>query len=280
MRYIYNAPESATDTRYTYHWKILETALEKTRKDYGAFVLEPSPPMSERRQAVELMNNTGRLTVMYQTPTPELDRALATVPIPVDRNLAGYRILLIRKQDRARFANVKSLDDLRQFRFGQGLDWIDVNILRASGLNVVTGSSYEGLFEMLANGRFDIFPRGAVEVIDEYEQRRHALPDIEIEPNLILYYPQPMYFWFPKTPQGQRLATRAEAGMRRMIADGSYDSLFSEYQDRKIRQLDLAHRMIIRINNPNLGRETQFAETRLWFEPRSYRPRSTGGSQP
>ena len=272
MRYIYNAPESTSDTRYAYHWKILETALEKTRRDFGSYELVPSRRMTEKRQTFELTNNPGHLTVMYLSTTQELERTLVPVRIPVDRNLGGYCIFLIRKQDRSRFESVKTLDDLRRFSFGLGLDWIDIGILQFSGFRVVTGSSYEGLFEMLANGRFDVFLRGAVEIVDEYEGRRAALPDLEIEPNLIFYYRLPMYFWFPKTPEGMRLAARAEAGMRRMIADGSYDRIFSEYQDYKIRRLDLQHRRIFRIPNPNLGPETPLADTRLWFDPKSYRP--------
>ena len=272
MHYVYNAPESPSDTRYAYHWKILQTALEKTRANYGPYVLEPSRVMSERRQTYELTNATGLLTVMYLSTTPELEQTLIPVRIPVDRNLGGYGILLIRKQDRPRFDSVRTLDDLKRFSIGQGLGWIDIGILQRTGFRVVTGSSYEGLFEMLANGRFDVFLRGAVEIVDEFEQRRKSLPDLDIEPNLILYYPLPMYFWFPKTPEGQRLAARAEAGMRKMIADGSYDRIFSEYQDYKIRRLKLQQRRIIRIGNPNLGPETPIADSRLWFDPRTYRP--------
>ena len=272
MRYLYNAPESASDTRYAYHWQILRTALEKTRTDYGPYVLEPSQVMSEKRQTYELTNATGHLTVMYQSETRELERLLIPVRIAVDRNLAGYRILLIRKEDRARFAAIRSLEDLRTFRYGAGLDWIDVDILQSNGLRVVTGSSYEGLFEMLANRRFDVFPRGAVEIIDEFQQRRSGLPELEIEPNLALYFPQPSYFWFPRTPEGQRLAARAEAGMRRMILDGSYDRIFAEYQDPKIRQLRLSERRIFPIGNPHLGPEVPLSDMRRWFDPKTYHP--------
>ncbi len=272
MRYVYDAPESASDTRYAYQWKILETALEKTRDEYGPYWLTPSKAMSERRQAYELVHGTGKLTVMYLSTTPEFERTLIPVRIPVDRNLGGYGVFLIRKQDAGRFGAIRTLNELRQFSYGLGLDWIDVGILRASGFRVVTGSTYEGLFEMLENKRFDVFLRGAVEVLDEYEARSRMLPDLEIEPSLILYYPLPMYFWFHDSADGRQLAARAEAGMRKMIADGSYDRIFAEYQDEKIRRLNLRGRRILRIENPNLGKETPFADRRLWFDPQTYRP--------
>jgi len=271
MEYIYHPPESALDVRYMYHWEILRTALEKTKDKWGPYRMVPSEFMTEQRQAFELKHATGKLTVMYLSTTPEFEKTLVPIRIPVDKNLGGYSVFLIRKEDRARFANIRSLDDLRKFRFGMGLGWIDVDILRASRFKVVTGSSYEGLFEMLAQKRFDIFLRAAVEVLDEYDKRKKRLPDLYIEDNFILYYPLPMYFWFPKTDEGRRLAARAEEGMRMMIADGTYDRIFDKYQRHKILRLRLKERKIFRIPNPNLGPEMPMFDQRLWFDPATYK---------
>jgi ABC-type amino acid transport substrate-binding protein len=267
MRYIYDAPESALDKRYEYHWEILRTALERTEEKYGPYVMQSSVFMTENRQAFELRNATGNLTVMYLSTTPEFERDLIPVRIPVDKNLGGYCVFLINRQDQNRFANIQSFDDLKQFTYGLGLGWIDVGILKSNGLKVVTGSNYDGLFEMLANHRFDIFLRAAVEVLGEYDERKDRLPSLTIEPNIILYYPLPMYFWFSKTPEGKRLADRAREGMMSMIADGTYDRIFFAYQQWKIDRLDLKHRRIFKINNPYLGPETPFADKRLWYDP-------------
>jgi hypothetical protein len=270
MRYVFDAPESARDVRYVYHWKILEAALERTRAKYGPYVLTPSVVMSERRQVDELEKGSDKLTVMYLSTLPELERDLVPVRIPVDRNLGGYCVFLIRADDQRRFDAVETRADLDRFQFGLGLGWIDVDILRRSGLRVVPGSSYDGLFEMLVNRRFDIFLRSAVEVVDEYEQRRAEMPELHIEDRLLFYYPLPMYFWFAKTDRGRRLAARAEEGMRAMIADGTYARIFSEHQDEKIRRLRLKDRKVIRIENPFLGPETPFADAALWFDPQTY----------
>ena len=271
MVYIHHPPESALDVRYHYHWEILRTALDKTTKKWGPYRMTASAFMTERRQAFELRNATGKLTVMYLGTTPDFERNLIPIRIPVDRNLGGYCIFLIRKGEQPRFDAVRSLADLRKFRYGLGLGWLDVDILRHSGFRVVTGSSYEGLFEMLVQKRFDVFLRGAVEVLDEYDARKKALPDLAIEEHLVFYYPLPMYFWFSKTAEGKRLAARAEEGMRMMIADGTYDRIFDRYQRGKIERLRLKERTIYRIDNPNLGAETPFKDKRLWFDPRTYK---------
>ena len=271
MTYVHHPPESPRDVRYLYQWQVLRTALEKTRRKWGPYRMVTSEVMTERRQAYELRNATGKLTVMYLGTTPEFERELLPVRIPVDRNLGGYGIFLIRAGEQARFDAVRTLADLKAFTYGLGLGWIDVEILKSNGLNVVTGSSYDGLFEMLVNRRFDVFLRSAVEVLDEYEQHKTDLRDLRIEDSLILYYPLPMYFWFAQTPEGRLLAERTEAGMRIMLADGSYDEIFDRFQRSKIERLHLKTRTTYRIENPLLGPETPLADKRLWFDPKTYR---------
>jgi hypothetical protein len=276
MTYVIHAPESSLDVRYLYHWEILRTALERTIPTWGAYQIVQADLMTERRQTFEMKNATGKLTVMYLGTNPDLERSLIPVRIPVDKGLGSNCILLIRKGDQEKIDAVQSITDLRRLSFGLGLGWIDVDVLKANGLRVVTGSSYDGLFEMLLNRRFDVFPRAAVEVLDEYVQRKEALPDLRIEENLIFYYPMPMYFWFPKTPNGQRLAARASDGMWKMIEDGTYDRIFDKHQKDRIERLHLKTRRLIQIGNPLLGPETPFADARLWFDRKTYKDAGAG----
>src|SRR3954470_10611461 len=97
MRYIYHAPESSLDVRYLYHWEILRTALERTTPRWGPYRMVPSGFMTERRQAFELKNATGKLTVMYLSTTPDFEQHLIPIRIPVDKNLGGYCVFLIRR---------------------------------------------------------------------------------------------------------------------------------------------------------------------------------------
>lgn len=272
MVYVYNAPESAIDVRYNYHWEILRTALEKTKFKYGEFGMVKSQVMLESRQTFEMINATDALSVMYLGTTPKLERNLIGIHIPVDKNLGGYSIFLVRKELKDDFRNITTLDELKKFTFGLGLGRIDVGILQSNGFKVVTGSSYEGLFEMLVNKRFDIYLRESGEIFNELEERKTTLPDLCIEENVCLYYPRPMYFWFQKTAQGRMLAERAEEGMRMMIKDGTYDQIFDKYQQAKIEKLRLNARRIFTIRNPFLVPETPFENKQLWFDPKTYQP--------
>lgn len=270
MVYIHNAQESENDHRYDYHWEILRTALEYTERRFGPFQLYPSSPMTEKRQVFELSNQTGKLTVMFRGADQNLENNLTPVRIPVDLNLAGYMIFLIRKEDQDLFDGINTLDDLRQYSIGLGADWLDIEVLESNGFNVITGTNYDGLFRMLLNKRFDCFQRSAVEILDEYDQRKSTMGNLHIEKNLILYYPWPMYFWFSDNAEGILLAERAEEGMLQMIEDGTYYRIFDKYFEEDIARLNLSDRRLLRISNPLLSPETPLDDDRLWFDPQNH----------
>ncbi|MDP3815655.1 MAG: hypothetical protein Q8Q83_11365, partial [Pseudomonas sp.] len=199
--------------------------------------------------------------------TQALEEALLPIRIPIDKGLLGYRVFLIQAEDQPRFAAVQSLEQLRQFSFGQQRDWSDVAIYKAAGLPVVTGSSYEGLFRMLMARRFDAFGRGVTEVSGELAHWRAKYPQMAIENELLLYYPLPVYFWFPRTPEGSRHVQRVEEGMLALIADGTLDRLFVEEYGATIESLGLRERRMLRIANPALPPGQPFDNKAYWFDP-------------
>ncbi len=229
MTYIYHGPESEADIRYNYHWEILIRALEITEAEYGAFIMKAADRMTENRQILEMKLATGKLTVMIRETSKEYEKILLPVRIPIDKDLIGYRVFLIRKSDQVKFNEIQTIEELKKFSIGQGAGWGDVEILRAAGFKVHTGEVYEKLFFMLVNNRFDIFSRGVAEVIDEYEQRKKSMPDLHIEETILFYYPLPTYFWFPKNDNGTYLAERVKKGMLKMIANGTFDRIFMKY---------------------------------------------------
>ncbi len=265
--FIHNAPETADDRRYDYHWRVLRAALEATREKYGAYILEPGLPMSEKLQVVEMQRARGVLNTMVLDATVALEETLQPVKIPVDKGLLGYRVFLIPAELQSRFSSVQSFEQLRQFSFGQQREWSDVAIYKAAGLEVVTGSSYEGLFRMLMLGRFDAFGRGVTEVSGELEHWRKDYPQMAIENELLLYYPLPVYFWFPRNEEGSRHAQRVEEGMRAIVANGTLDRLFTEEYAATIKKLGLDRRRVFRIGNPQLPPGQPFDNKAYWFSP-------------
>jgi len=265
---IYPLTGGGGDSRYDYDWDVLRTALHKTDARFGAFSMRQYDiPMSPQRVSQELRTPGGHINILVRATDPGLEKDFLPIRLPADRGLLSYRVLLVRTDQLPRFAKVRTLQDLRSLRAGLGMDWADVPILRAAGLPVVEGRTYDGLFAMLDAGRFDYFSRGVDEAFRELGERRARHPQLAIEPTLLLRYPLPVYFFVRRDAEGERLARRIEAGLELMIKDGSLDALFEHYKLGVIRQANLKQRRVIEIPNPELSPQTPLTRKELWYNP-------------
>ncbi|WP_338848095.1 hypothetical protein V8J88_04635 [Massilia sp. W12] len=268
--------ESSHDSRYQYDWEVLRMALERTEERYGPYAMEASEEkMTPARVTQEMLSTAeqSRLNVMVRATNPGLEQKLRPIRIPVDRGLLGFRIFLVRKANLPQFAAVRTLDDLRRLRAGQGRGWVDVQILQAAGLPVVEGSNYEGLFGMLQSQRFDYFSRAADEALREFQERSSHFPELAIEPSLLLHYPLPRYFFVRRDAQGGLLAERIESGLEAMLKEGSLQAVFLKHKADLIARAGLSQRRVLKIPNPTLSEQTPLARSALWFDPFSGKTR-------
>ncbi len=265
LQVMVQGPESSGDNRNDYYWEVLQAALEKTRGQWGDFRLTVGASMNGLRAVEELQ--MGNLNLVLRSTSPELERACRPIRIPLDKGLRGYRVFLIRRQLQARLDQVRTLDDLKRFSIGQQAAWNDVEVLEKNGFKVVKGGKYDGLFGMLANGRFDLFSRSVIEVGDELRSQQARYPDLVVERNLLLYYPFAPYLFVRRDAGGEQLALRIEAGLNLMFKDGSFDKKFNVLKAPIEQELNLAGRRLLRIPNPLLPPETPLRNSELWFTP-------------
>ncbi|RME75941.1 MAG: ABC transporter substrate-binding protein [Planctomycetota bacterium] len=258
---------SENDTRSAYFVELLRLALDKTAATDGPVRLEPSRALMRQGRALASLARRQHIDVAWSMTSREREALVRPVRIPLLKGLLGYRVLLVRKGEAARFASIEDLAGLRRLRAGQGADWPDVQILEANGLPVVKSSSYEGLFGMLARGRFDYLPRGVTEVWEEL--RTHATLPIELEPHLLLHYPSAIYFFVAKDDTA--LAERLERGLRAALADGSFDALLRSHPATRpaFERTHFERRRILELTNPLLPEQTPLDDERLWFHPPS-----------
>ena len=249
MSFVYHLDDTGRDVRNHYLWRIMRQSLERTRDEFGDYELKSAHMMREQGRIYVLEHGFGGINVSVIPDQPGLDQKVIRVPIPADSGILGYRVMLIREGEQARFDRIRTAADLQGIRFGLLESWTSTEIMRAAGLEVVAGTSYEGLFQMLAAGRFDAFDRSIVEIIPEYDVRSKELPGLVIERHLVLRYPMPVYFCFPKSEDGQRRADRLALGLSRMTADGSLKAIFDEELGPYFKRLDLAHRRVIELPN-------------------------------
>ncbi|WP_394236529.1 substrate-binding periplasmic protein [Pseudomonas anguilliseptica] len=247
-----------------YALALLSAALERTP---GRYQLQPTPvPMAQSRALLAIEHDSKSVQVMWTMTTREREARLLPIRIPIYRGLIGWRVLMQRGNAAEQLASVENLDELKRFNFGQRHDWPDTAILRANDLKVVTSQHYRGLFQMLAAGRFDLFPR---EVVVAWQEQARAEEDglaLSIDNHLLLHYPTAFYFFTSRNRAD--LAADIERGLEAMIADGSFQRLFEQYHGDTLRQANLHQRRIIELHNPDLPPATPFARKELWFQPK------------
>lgn len=257
----YSWPESMLeDERSHFPIALLHLALSKSDKSYQ---LRPSKTDLAQQRTIQLVATQGGTDVVWTFTTAELEQKLQPIRIPIDRGLLGWRLLLIRATDEARFAALSTTAELAAMTAVQGHDWPDVKVLQQNNFKVVTGANYQGLFEMLRLGRADYFPRSINEI--HYEHRTQSKGELLIAEGLALFYPAPMYYFVNK--EDTELAQAIDRGLREAIADGSFRTLFLQHFADDIEQAKLNGRKIFRLENPELSDLTPLSNRELWFDP-------------
>lgn len=254
--------ESQNDPRNQYFLDLLRLTLDKTVDADGAYSIQACDQRMPQRRALKQMQKQRCINLVWTMTSAEREQQALAIRIPLLKGLLGQRVLMIRKQDAARFKDIETLSQLGEMIAGQGIGWPDVDILKANQLPVIEGPLYEGLFIMLQRGRFDYMPRGLTEFELELEQRAYL--NLMVEPHLLLSYTSPVYFFVSR--DNHQLATRLEKGLRLAIEDGSFEALFRRYNYHKLVEL-LEQRRVIKLFNPSLSAETPVNEDSLWVIP-------------
>ncbi len=260
-RIVYPRHLAAQDSQISYFLELMRLALARSGQ---AYELQPTRlEMVQSRALMELAGQRPSIDVFWTMSDARREQRLLPIRVPLERGLIGWRLALVRAGDTARFATVRSLAELARFSAGQMPDWPDTEILRANGLPVSTSSHYQGLFEMLARGRFDYFPRSVLEIDAELEAFGHG--SLVIEPGLLLHYPAALYLFV--RPGRPRLAADLRQGMAALVADGTLERLARRQFGAMMQRHGLLQRRVLRLANPLLSPQTPLQQRALWFQP-------------
>lgn len=211
-----------------YFYRLLDLALAKTVATDGDYEVVIYPEIINYERYLQGVK-TGIMDVIWTNTDKSREIELLPIHIPILKDLNSYRIFFIRKKDQAIYDKIKTLDDLRALKAGQGTTWPDTTLLRNNGFQVITAIRQDSLQKMLASKRFDFYPRGLYEVWRE--QAANTDPNITIEKNLMIYYDSPIYFFVNK--KNKKLADRIARGLTIAINDGSFDRLFFSVENFK-----------------------------------------------
>jgi ABC-type amino acid transport substrate-binding protein len=254
---------SKGDDPEAYVVELLRQALARSSGEYQLHPSYRSMPQSRAEQSLE--QNDGSVQLMWAMTTRAREESLLPVRIPIYKGLIGWRVLLVRREDKDWLAKVHSAEDLKPLRIGQRADWPDTRILRSNGLQVITSQSYDSLFRMLDAGRFDLFPREVVVAWNEQARSSQEGLNLEVDEHIVIHYPTAFYFFTSRARAD--LAVSIERGLEEMVADGSFDALFQQHHGATLKRVGLERRRVIELENPDLPPQTPFQRQELWYHP-------------
>jgi hypothetical protein len=243
-----------------YPVRLLRMALERSGQ---AYALQPTSVMMRQNRALAELQAGRVVDVLWTMTSQQRERDLLPVRIPLDMGLIGWRLLLIRKRDAARFGAIRQAAELQALDALQGHDWPDTEILRANHYKVQTASDYAGMFKMLESGRVDYFPRAVFEVW--HEAAAFADQGLVVAPGLALHYPSAFYFFVKKS--NTALAAALQHGLEQMLADGSYTRVFQDYFGDMITRSALEKRRVFELHNGLLSAAMPLARREFWYRP-------------
>lgn len=209
------------ETTSQYYAQALQLALSKTRTKSETIQIDFHPAAVNRERA-RLLVKQNVIDVIWSTSNKEREAELTAVKFNLLRGINEYRLLLIRADDQSRFDAVNTMIDLQKLKIGSGTRWSDTDIYRFNGLPVVTSYAYRPMFRMLKIKRFDYMARSIQEL--QYEVEHYGAMGLVVEKNLVLHYPQPIYFFVNNT--NSALADRIKRGLEIAQKDGSLEALF------------------------------------------------------
>ncbi len=242
---------------------LLELALSKQARPFSITLPEGTGKMTAV-DVMAILKDPGDDQFNLYAAGTSIDYETTALPIrvPLMRGLLGTRILAIPKDTQDKFLNVKKLSDFQGMTFLQGIGWGDIAILEGAGLGVKTDRK-EILYDLITDSAADAYPRGAVEILTE--RRKHAHLDYDIEKEIALIYDRfPFYFFTGK--HNQELADIITQGFEKAYADGSFIRFFRTHpMIREIFvELNLEDRRLVRLENPNLTKETAGIPEHYW----------------
>lgn len=242
----YPKPEAEFDERVGYPLSLLRLALKES-PELAHIQLKVADMKMPRGRALKILENNLGIDIFWSIASEQRKADLRAIDYPIFQGLFGYRLLLINESHKNKFQNIENKSELQVLLAGLGHDWPDLTILQKNGYAVQGSSSYAGLFDMLRRGRVDYLPRSIFEIQAEFE---HFVGDgLVIEPNIALHYPVIFHFFVAK--ENELLASKIEASLNALDANGKTKVLFDALHQHIIEEANLEKRTVFELElNP------------------------------
>ncbi|RYG10533.1 MAG: hypothetical protein EOO07_22010 [Chitinophagaceae bacterium] len=260
VMYVRHYDQGYTPSIKAYQRDLLQLMLQNTVPSFGAYSLELfTTPLSTNRSKLTLQQG-DQVNILFASEWQGLgvsDEQVLSLELPIYYGLHGLRQLIVRTQDREYFSKIKTLEDFKILRCGQGARWLDVNIYRANNIVVNEGQSFVNLMPMLQKRRFDYLPLSVLETDRVFSERAPELKDLIVLDDLMIFYPLPSFLFFPTAEQ--RLLERLRAGFADIEKRGELLPLFESHFSSVPKILSGQRKRLIMLDNPGLTAEKNAA---------------------
>ena len=259
------SPRANIDPVYDYFVELTRLVLSKNEHLYpkSKLVFIGSKGVTQGRRLVLLEH--GYVDIIWSGTNAKREARYLPVRFPLFRGLLGYRVLLIRQEDKEKFLQIKIPSQLKKLNACQGAHWPDSDILEANGYFVSRVVHFNAMFKMLSKKRCDYFPRAIFEGYAEQKEIVQHFPNIILMDELILHYNFPFYYFVEKN--NTVLAERLENGLMTALADGSFMNLMRTHRVSK-HLFPLARwksKRYFELSNDILGKELLLKNEQFWL---------------
>ncbi|MBC05485.1 MAG: hypothetical protein CMO10_04245 [Thalassospira sp.] len=239
----------AWDQYSEYHVDLLRLAARLSSEDITITPICMDYPTEERR--IPMLQAGKEINTVFFGTNAKREEVLLPAYVPIYLGTTGVRLFMTREDMLDDLSDVQSVEDLQKFSMGQGLGWPDNAILEDNGFSVAVGR-YATLHRMLAANRFDLYPRAYWQIHAEWNWMKEQAKGIVIAPEIALYYPQPIYFFF--SPNEPRLRDAIEAGLKRAYSNGLlFDLLKTNWETApSFQNIKLRDIRVFRIRNDKI----------------------------
>lgn len=256
------------DKRFDYFADLLELVLSKSDRSFRLTDVEVAPSPTIRNV---MFLQQGRFDVIWMNTNINREKLLRPIRIPLYKGLIGWRLFLINADEQERFSQISDLEDLQALKAGLGYDWPDTEILSHAGFETRTSRDWAGILNLLTHNRIDYFPRGLIEVWEEFDKLDSGYialntpkdTHLTVESSIVLHYPAAFYMFVDQ--DNEELALALETGFEKAIQDGTFNTLFIRYFGKYVNRSNLANRRVLHIPNESLPTETPLQRSELWF---------------
>lgn len=241
----------------SYGFELLDHVLSSADEADIKLASTPLEKLSLERKIRSLQQ--GKLIdVLMLAATKERLENLMAIEVPIQFGFQGLRILLTTKDKQSQLSQIKSLKELRR-KIGVFVNgWADSKVYNSNDMPMILATQKENAYAMLAKRRVDYFPRSAAEVLINYNEYIDKYPNFVVEPELMLYYPFPVYFFINK--ENTELARVLSNGLSKAKNNGEMKRIFMQHHGDMIKSLGLQDRTIIKLRNTNLSNKLPVAE--------------------